>query len=122
MHGLHNDWGNGAKIGTPSGKANFQPENADVSTFSGAMEMLFYTAQEHHPSAKCGYIINYKTGEQQTYLDTIKQICEDWDVPYLNLYENREIQIDLEDGLHPTSKGYNDTYMVLADWMVDITE
>ena len=117
MHGLHNDWGNGAKIGTPMGMANFQPENADVSTFSGALELLLYTAKTNHPDAKCGYIINYKTGEQLTYVDTIKQICDDWNVPYLNLYDNRTFQIDLYDGLHPTSTGYNKTYIVIADWM-----
>jgi len=123
MHGLYNDWGNGAPLGTAQGMANFNPNTADKSQFAQALEYLFYTAKQQHPNAQLGFIVNFKTKDgATTSLYTLKaiEICEDWGIPYIDLYHDSSFDIDLSDGLHPSTKGYDDTYLKIAEWMADM--
>ncbi len=122
MHGLINDFyvnGND-KLGAITGPANFDPTKADASTFAGALELLFYTAKEQNQSAKLGFIVNYNVDHNaKTYVDMAIAICEAWDIDYLDLFSDGT-KVDLADGLHPTSKGYDEIYARIADWMSEI--
>ena len=107
MHGLYNDWGFGA----------------DTALFKQSLGELFDKAKEQHPDAILGYIINFKVSGQETaYVEIAKEVCEAKGIPYLNLYEDETFEVELYDGLHPTSAGYDSMYAKVADWMADITE
>ena len=67
----------------------------------------------------------YRRPNQKTYFDTIKQICEKWGVPYLDLYTKGRLNTNIEimknnytsdwqgtpDGLHPNEEGYKLFYV-----------
>ena len=121
MHGLINDYFVNARLGEPQGKANFDPNTVDESTFAGAFELLLYTAKTQHPNAKLGFIVNFKLDDgPKEYVDMAIQICEDWGISYLDLYNDSTVQVALEDGLHPSSKGYDNIYVKIAEWMAAI--
>lgn len=120
MHGLFNDASDGVSLGTPQGKKSFRESKADTSTFAGGLEMLFYTAAKQHPEAILGYIVNFDTEravDLSEYVEMAIQICEDWGVEYLDLYNNSSFAVDLSDGLHPSSAGYDSMYLNVANWM-----
>ncbi len=123
MHGMFNDASEKVPIGTPQGKAAFRPDQADASTFAGALELLFYTARQQHPEAVLGYIVNFKTErnvDDEAYANMAIRICGDWGIPYLNLYRRTDIVIDFDDGLHPSSAGYDGMYSYVANWMAGL--
>ena len=123
MHGLYNDASEKVTIGTPQGAASFDPDKADAGTFSGGLELLFYTAKQQHPEAILGFIVNYKTQrdtDDEPYVNMAIRICEDWGIPYLNLYERTDITIEFDDGLHANSAGYDNLYTHIADWMAGL--
>lgn len=123
LHGLYNDAGFGASQGGAKGPEEFDPNTADPSQFADALELLFYTARQQYPDAKMGFIVNFRTEDMVTPKPFVKmaiEICKLWDMPYLDLYYDRHFEIDLVDGLHPSSSGYEDTFSVIADWMADL--
>lgn len=123
MHGLFNDAANPVTVGTPQGKANFDPAKANVSQFAGGLEMLFYTAGTQHPDAILGFIVNFHTDraiDQTPYVNMAIQICEDWGVDYLDLYNDATFTVEFDDGLHPNSAGYDSMYNKVADWMATL--
>lgn len=123
MHGMFNDASDKVALGTLQGQAAFDPTKADTSTFAGGLELLFYTAKQQHPEAVLGYIVNFKTErsvEDEAYANMAIRICEDWGIPYLNLYSRTDIDIDFDDGLHPSSAGYDSLYTYVADWMAKL--
>lgn len=73
----------------------------DTTTFSGALETLFYKALSYYPTAKIGYIVAPKMGTwdsgsssmilpsiRKQFFDRAVEICEKWGVSYLNLWDN----------------------------------
>ena len=123
MHGLFNDASIPVEVGTPQGMANFREENADVTKFATALELLFYTARKQNPDAKLGYIVNFHTDravDQGPYVDVAIQICNDWGIPYLDLYNLAGFSVEFDDGLHPSSKGYDSMYTIVANWMATL--
>jgi lysophospholipase L1-like esterase len=123
MHSLFNDANDRVAMGTPQGAVCFDPGKADVSKFSDALENLFYTAKKLYPNATYGYIINFRTERSvnlQPYVDAAKVICDDWGVPYLDLYNREGFNVDLDVGLHPSSAGYDSMYNIVADWMASL--
>ena len=123
MHGLFNDASIPVEVGTPQGMANFKVENADVTKFATALELLFYTARKQNPDAKLGYIVNFHTDravDQGPYVDVAIQICNDWGIPYLDLYNLAGFSVEFDDGLHPSSKGYDSMYTIVANWMATL--
>ncbi len=110
--------------------------NYDDSTFTGALEKLFFKAIKYYPTAKIGYIVAQKMGRpsegygaeykrRKFFLRAI-EVCKKWGIPYLDLWENchlnpslpshynPELSIDENeaqgycyiDGQHLTSAGY----------------
>ncbi len=126
MHGLFNDASMplDAPVGTAQGKANFVPDNANVATFSGALELLFYQARVQNPNAILGYIVNFETErtnvDQAPYVAAAIAICKDWGIEYLDLFHQEGFTVEFDDGLHPSSAGYDGMYTVVADWMATL--
>ena len=92
LHGGVNDAMSNGPIGEMS--ASFDLADFDTSTYAGALEELFYYAHEYYPNSKIGYIVNYAVplsatdanGKLGNYFAVGKQICEKWNIPYIDLY------------------------------------
>lgn len=123
MHGLFNDASEKVKVGTMQGEKNFDPAKADVTTYAGALENLFYTAKKQHPESILGFIVNFQTEravDQAPYVEMAIAICQDWGIPYLDLYHLDGFKVEFDDGLHPSSAGYDSMYTIVANWMATL--
>lgn len=123
MHGLFNDASSSEEVGTAKGPSNFDPNSANVTQFADALELLFYTAKTQHPEATLGFIVNFETDRavnQEPYVDMAIQICKAWGIEYLDLYHNKTFSVEFDDGLHPTSAGYDSMYTIVANWMAKL--
>ena len=123
MHGLFNDASLPATVGSPMGKAAFDPDKANVEEFAQALELLFYTARKQNPNATLGYIVNFQTEravDQLPYVNMAISICENWGIEYLDLYNMEGFTVTFDDGLHPDSAGYDSMYTVVANWMATL--
>lgn len=148
MHGGVNDAMTMAPIGTVSTSRDI--EDFDTSTFAGALEELFYNAYQYQGTAKLGYIVNYATPNSgwggytqnmKEYFDVAKQVCEKWNISYIDLFEGTvEVNgqtlsysydilkvneptyfLDSESGqakeVHISSDGYDVIAPYIAEWM-----
>lgn len=126
---------------------SYRLEDFDISTFSGAMEEMLYTAIHEYDEARIGYITTYatpnstwggKSADNAEYFRRAKELCEKWNVPYIDLFEGR-IEVDgvyqsysfdilkMNSGvnlygsdrteIHIGSKGYDVISPFIADWM-----
>ena len=136
MHGGVNDAWESTKVGSVSD--SFELSSFDKTTFAGGLEELFYNVTKDHPFAKLGYIFNFatpafKTGriaDMTEYYTVAKQICEKWNIPYLNMYEDtllsEELKVttttNLSDLLHPNTAGYDILYKYIMYWMETLPE
>ncbi|WP_278622524.1 LamG-like jellyroll fold domain-containing protein [Thomasclavelia spiroformis] len=149
LHGGMNDSIAMTEIGEMNDSFNLA--DFDTKTFSGAMDELIYTAKELYPNAIIGYIVNYATpnstwggysSDNSAYFDRAKEICEKWEIPYIDLYDGG-IEVDGEfksysydilevtsgknmyDGLsteiHIGSKGYDIISPYIQKWMEEIS-
>lgn len=92
LHGGVNDAMSNGPIGEMSD--SFDLADFDTSTYAGGLEELFYYAHEYYPNSKIGYIVNYAVplsatdanGKLGNYFAVGKQICEKWNIPYIDLY------------------------------------
>ena len=86
-----------APLGTMSD--SYTLSSFDRSTFASGLEHLLCYATTTFPNAKIGFIITFETpysnrgngtndGENtKKYFDLAKQICDKWNVPYLDFYD-----------------------------------
>ena len=98
------------------------------TTFCGAVESLLKNSLIKWYDKKICFILTTNTHrrpDQKHYFDTIKQICEKWSVPYLDLYTKGRLNTNIEimkntytsdwqgtpDGLHPNEQGYKLFYV-----------
>ncbi len=134
LEGGVNDAWDSAKIGTVS---EMSPEDMDVtkldlSTLAGGMENVFYYARQYYSKATVVYVINFKLKSYQgsladmsAYVDMTKKLCEKWDIPYLDLYNDEEfnkrfnVSSSTPDGIHPNSAGYDILAPVIAQFMAE---
>ncbi len=131
IEGGVNDAWDSAPIGeiSPDFDSDFDPK-----TFSGALENAFKCAKDNFNNAKIGYIIAYQMPaapvesllDMSPYFNRAKEICNKWNVPYLDLYSHEDFnknqmkthtQECLYDFIHPNTKGYNVIAPVINDWM-----
>ncbi len=134
MHGGVNDAWDVAPIGTMT--EGFDAE-LDLSTFAGGLEATFKYAKETFTTAQFGYIINFKINrsdvgklaDMSEYFDMAKQICDKWEIPYLDLYSDEDFNnnvlkykeyTNLYDLIHPSSAGFDVLAPVISDWMKTI--
>ena len=69
----------------------------DRSTFTGALESVFYRATKYWMGKKIGFIIAHKMKEnsadmdvfynRRVYFDRAAEICEKWGIPYIDLWK-----------------------------------
>ena len=98
------------------------------TTFCGAVESLLKNSLIKWHDKKICFILTtntYRRPNQKHYFDTIKQICEKWSIPYLDLYTKGRLNTNIEimknnytsdwqgtpDGLHPNEQGYKLFYV-----------
>ena len=121
--------------------------NYDATTFTGALETIFYKATNYWKGKKIGFIITQKMGlnpsydaehyNRRAYFERAIVICEKWGIPYLNLWDGCYLNprnpncynnsLDIEnnttqgylytDGQHLTNKGYDYISPIIEDWM-----
>ena len=131
MHGGVNDAWESAAVGTVS--SSYELKDFNVNTYAGGLEELFYYVTKNHPNAKLGYIFNFATPSFKTgrianmteYYNVAKKICEKWNIPFLNMYEDNKLSSELtvtttahlSDYLHPNTAGYDVLYKYIMYWM-----
>ena len=119
--------------------------NYNTDTFCGALESIFYRAKELWSNAKICYIVAQKMGtdaakaeNRYAYFQAAMAICEKWEIPYLNLWddcdldpndpqmfdpsksadENEETSFAMyRDGQHLTAEGYDYTTAIIEAWL-----
>ncbi len=136
--GVNDAWDN-CPVGTmvEASPAETDISKLDLDTFAGGLERLLYQAKKQYPNAKIGFIIMFKlrgsltTGslaDMSEYVEMTKKICDKWDIPYLNLYEDMRFNVNFKvnsnintvDGIHPNEKGYDLLAPVIAEFMAEI--
>jgi lysophospholipase L1-like esterase len=132
LHGGTNDAWQGFPLGEIS--EGFDVKNVDVGTTAGALEYLLFHTKRMYPNAGVGFIVNFKfvganskLDNMQNYVDTIIAILEKWEVPYVDLYHNAELEAKLKpqettnfnngDHVHPNAKGYDIITPYIASWL-----
>ncbi len=136
MHGGVNDAWDSAPVGEVSD--GFDVSSFDTTTFAGGLEELFYYATQYYPKAALGYIINYDiknatqtegVNDMSAYFTVAKEICDKWNIPYLDLYWNEDVADTLKVGtnkylydyIHPDTLGYDQLYPFIEEWMEELT-
>lgn len=132
IEGGINDALNKVAIGNVTGGLN---EGLDTSTYAGALEFMFRTVTNTYPDAKIGFMITYQVPRNKsqeayiTYQDITKEICDKWDIEYLDMFSSEEINgadvLDtsntkspyLPDGIHPSASGYVRLCPYIASFM-----
>ncbi len=103
LHGGVNDAMDNGPVGRMSDSYNV--EDFDTTTFAGGLEELFAYAIKEYEGSRIGYIVNYatpnstwggSTKDMSAYFTVAKQICDKWDIPYLNLYDGT-VNVDGEE-------------------------
>ena len=132
LHGGVNDAWDQAPVGKMS--AGIDPSTFDKTTFAGGLEELFAYARTNFPEAKLGYIINFRLPiakidslhDMTAYFNVAKDICDKWDIEYLDLYNNEKLNSDLEvatskkclyDNIHPNTAGYDILAPVIEEFI-----
>lgn len=124
--GVNDTWNSSIKEGSIS---NGYSADLDEYTFCGAMESLLKNSQLKWKGKKIGFIITFKvpsSNKLPRYMNLAKQICEKWSVPYLDLFNNSNLNYYLDtikkdfsqgDGLHPNGAGYDLLTNQIDSWI-----
>jgi hypothetical protein len=136
MHGGVNDAWVAAPVGSVS--TSFNKSSFDTATFAGALEELFYTAKNNAKwkNTKFGFIINYalpnhtegNTSDMSAYFTVAKKICDKWEIEYLDLYNNYDLNYNIlkvnqassfagGDFCHIKSQGYDKLHPYIQSWL-----
>ncbi len=106
----------------------------DRNTFAGGLENTFAYAKEHFKGSTFGYIVTFqmpsapygRMSDMSEYFALSKKICDKWEIPYLDLYFDEELNKNvlksatnenLPDFVHPNSAGYNILAPIIENWM-----
>lgn len=102
----------------------------DTTTFCGALESLFKKSIEYWPGKKICFIVTFKVPTAvnfKSYMDTAKEICEKWSIPYIDLYSKSGLEFNVDyiknnysygqGGLHPNVEGYKIITPKIEAWM-----
>ena len=129
MHGGCNDINKNVPLGTFNNE-DFSGEY-DTNTFLGGLEYYLYNVTNNWPHAKMGYIINYRTPNNDgrnneksaEYYSKMKEVLKKWNISYLDLFDGKsdsgEYYSDLlkvttneylPDTLHLNKSGYKVIY------------
>lgn len=108
----------------------------DETTFCGGFESLLKQCIEKYVGKKIGYIVTYKVENEyypygttstasEVYFEKAKEICEKWSVPYLDLYNQSGIAVEvpsikaafIPDGIHVNEAGYEIITPKIEAWL-----
>ena len=123
-----------APIGSATPDDDFNMEHFDRSTFAGGLEYTFAYAKEHFADAKIGFIVNFSmpsstegtTSDMFHQFELAKLISEKWEIPYIDLYNNDELNENrlrsstrwaLGDYVHPNDRGYDILYPYIEQFV-----
>ena len=139
MHGGVNDAWVEAPVGSIS--TGFNKSSFNTATFAGALEELFYTAKNNAKwkNTKFGFIINYalpnhtegNTSDMSAYFNVAKKICDKWEIEYLDLYNNYDLNYNIlkvnqaasftsGDFCHIKSQGYDKLHPYIQSWLENL--
>lgn len=132
FEGGYNDWYLWTQIGSIT---DTMTSELDITTFYGAIESTCRQAKDSWPETKIGWIITHKINDayeksQQEgnlnypslsgYYQAIMDVCEKYEIPYLDLSnngldtgisKNAEMYTYNSDGIHPNELGYEIFYI-----------
>lgn len=140
IEGGVNDFWNGVPAGDISGGYD---GGYDESSMAGGIESIFNIIKNQHFSSKVGFVIihdpfTYNAEENfEPYYRMMKKVCEKWNVPYIDLYEqnNTDNGVNVKnsemcslyfgtdsspegDGCHPNELGYRIIYVdPITTWL-----
>ena len=131
--GVNDAWFN-APIGSMTPTTDFNVDHFDRSTFSGGLEYTLAYAKEHFADAKIGFIVNFSmpssthgtTSDMYHLFELAKMICRKWGIPYIDLYNNDELNENrlrsdtryaLGDYVHPNDRGYDILYPYIEQFV-----
>lgn len=141
FEGGYNDWLLWTQIGTLT---DTMSGDLDDTKFYGALESICRQALAKWENGKIGFIITHKindawrTKKQEGatyptldgYYQAIKNVCEKYSIPYLDLSKVSRLNTELQnykkytynsDGVHPTKDGYQIFYVdTIARWMENL--
>lgn len=141
FEGGYNDWLLWTQIGTIT---DTMSGDLDDTKFYGALESICRQALAKWENGKIGFIITHKindawrTQKQEGatyptldgYYQAIKNVCEKYSIPYLDLSKVSRLNTELQnykkytynsDGVHPTKDGYQIFYVdTIARWMENL--
>lgn len=111
-------------------------DNFDENTMTGGMEKMFFEIKNDFPDSKVGFVITHDPftydaeDNFEPYYERIKEVCDKWDVSYLDLYaqNNSDTGVNVRDddmrklyfgseskpdgdGTHPNKLGYQAIYV-----------
>ena len=139
MHGGCNDINKNVPLGTFNNE-DFSGEY-DTNTFLGGLEYYLYNVTNNWPHAKMGYIINYRTPNNDgrnneksaEYYSKMKEVLKKWNISYLDLFDGKsdsgEYYSDLlkvttneylPDTLHLNKSGYKVIYPYIYNWLKEL--
>ena len=130
--GLNDFWGH-SELGEITDGFN---GDFDENTMTGGMEKMFYEIKNDFSNSKVGFVITHDPftydaeGNFESYYERIKEVCDKWDVSYLDLYakNNSDTGVNVRDddmrklyfgseskpdgdGTHPNKFGYQAIYV-----------
>lgn len=141
FEGGYNDWLLWTQIGALT---DTMTGDLDDTKFYGALESICRQALAKWENGKIGFIITHKindawrTQKQEGvtyptldgYYQAIKNVCEKYSIPYLDLSKVSGLNTELQnykkytynsDGVHPTKDGYQIFYVnTIARWMENL--
>lgn len=146
LHGGTNDAQTRTAVGEVS--EGFDPASFNTATYAGGLEELIYNAYTNFPNSKIGFIVNYaiplgtvgNASDMSAYFTIAKEICDKWNVPYIDLFfgtvPGTDISysldlLDMDKGIygetgvhdvHINGAGYERLAPYIGDWMANIAE
>ncbi len=112
---------NNVKVSLKQYKQNIK-ELANLAK-SKTKEVVFIGLIPVDDKLRFGYEDTYFSNERiQKYNDIIKQLCEEKNIPFINLFNDFKNQDNYEqllaDGLHPNNKGYEFMYIKIKEFLI----
>jgi lysophospholipase L1-like esterase len=106
----------------------------DTNSFAGGLEATFKYAKENYKGSILGFIVTFqmpiapfgRMSDMSEYFALSKKICDKWEIPYLDLYFDENLNKYLlkthtneclPDTVHPNTKGYDILTPYIANWM-----
>jgi len=123
MHGGVNDARHNRPVGTVSDSTSETELLKRIGTYAGGLQWFFHNIKETFPDAKLFFIANHrldghatgKAKDMSAYFNIAKELCEKYEVTFIDLYNNKELNDKLEtttekylpDTLHLNAAGYD---------------